>query len=141
MLKLIRSFFQPNKSVSMPIEEDMEEFDEDIDIEIEGLEFDENAIQSSVTFMISKKGSIDLNISWDDPDSITAQNLATILHIINSGGFEQHCNNLLINIANTQPSNANFIRECLQEWNKKKKKDPLIKPSEVFQFGTINQQE
>ena len=145
MLKLIRSIFT-SYSKKEKIEEEqiedglLEELDteeaEEIDIEIENEP--ENLIQSSVTFVVSKHGSIDIHISWSNNESITAQNLSMLLYIINSGGFEQHCKNLLVNIANTQPDNTSFIKECLDLWDKKRKKDTLIKPSEVFQFGTLN---
>ena len=93
-------------------------------------------IQSSVTFMVTKQGGIDLNISWAEDDDITAKNLSTLLYMINCGAFEENCANLLVQIAHNNNDHMSFVREVIEEWNKRKKVDPLVKPSEVFQFGT-----
>lgn len=135
--EMIKGYFK-SREPPKPIELDENISLEDIKKDLDDAALDD--LQSSITFMISKQGAIDLNISWEESDSITAKNLALLMHVIHSGGFENHCGGLLINIANTQPENANFIRECIAEWNAKKREDPLIKPSEVFQFGTINQE-
>jgi len=124
--------------------EDMEiEFEENdlsAESQMDLMQQDEN-IQSFVCFMVSKSGNIDLNVSWDTDDEITAKNLATVLHLVNTGTFENSCAGLLSNIAQSDPSSTDFVRQVIMEWNSKKKVEPLIKPSEVFQFGTVGVQE
>lgn len=101
----------------------------------------EDSVQSVVSFLITKSGNIDLNISWDQEDLITAKNLATVLFLINSGNFETNCAELLVQMAQQQPEQMNFVRTIINEWNERKSGETLIKPSEVFQFGTVGTQE
>lgn len=134
----IASVFQNLEGDAMEME--FEENDLSAESQMNQMEQDEN-IQSFVCFMVTKSGNIDLNVSWDTDDEITAKNLATVLHLINTGSFENSCAGLLSNIAQSDPSSTSFIRQVIQEWNSKKKVEPLIKPSEVFQFGTVGVQE
>lgn len=97
--------------------------------------------QSMVSFLITKTGNIDLNISWDEADEATAKNLATVLFLINSGAFETNCANLLVNMAQEDLRNMPFVRSIMTEWNHRRATEPLVKPSEVFQFGTLGTQE
>jgi hypothetical protein len=96
-----------------------------------------DSAQSIVSFLITKQGNIDLNISWDDTDEVTAKNLATILYLINNGGFENSCAELLMKMAQEDPEQMPFVRSIIVEWNNRKTGDDLVKPSEVFQFGTL----
>ena len=100
----------------------------------------DDSAQSIVSFLITKKGNIDLNISWDEHDEVTAKNLATILFLIHSGSFENSCAELLYKMVQDDPQQMPFVRSVITEWNSKKSGDALIKPSEVFQFGTVGTQ-
>ena len=114
--------------------------DEDIESRSHRTATEGDSAQSIVSFLITKTGNIDLNISWDEVDQTTARNLATVLFLINSGAFENNCAELLVQMAQEDPQQMPFVRSIIVEWNNRKAGDPLIKPSEVFQFGTIGTQ-
>lgn len=100
-----------------------------------------DSAQSIISFLITKTGNIDLNISWEEHDEATAKNLATVLFLVNSGAFETNCANLLLTMAQQNPNHLPFVRSIITEWNHRKAGEPLIKPSEVFQFGTVGTRE
>lgn len=88
--------------------------------------------QCKVLFIVSDDGNILLDINWDKPEEIIAENLGNLLYAINNGIFENSCINVITNEAIKNPGKAEFVKKCLESYNNKKKDRVLIKPSEVF---------
>ena len=89
-------------------------------------------IIAKVEFVYDKEDNMRINISYNDTTKETSSELARMLHYINTGNFEEHCSEILVNIAKENPTHSHFIRHLFKKWNGFRDEEQIIRPSQVF---------